>query len=193
MGYKEITLKLPAGYEDGELKKNIQKELGISDFSYQIEAKSLDARKKSNIHWLIRIAVMSDQINEPDRQAPPGLDIPFRKREEKIVVVGSGPAGFFSALVLQKAGYSVTLIERGADVSKRADGIRAFESTGKFNPMGNYAFGEGGAGTFSDGKLTARTKNISKEKQFIISSYIAAGASRRNQIHGPLRTLAATT
>lgn len=92
------------------------------------------------------------------------------------MVVGSGPAGFFSALVLQKAGFQVTLVERGANVTRRADGIRTFESTGKFNPMGNYAFGEGGAGTFSDGKLTSRTKNISREKQFIIASYISAGA-----------------
>jgi hypothetical protein len=102
MGYKEITLKLSTGYEEGELKKNIKKELGISDFSYQIENKSLDARKKSYIHWLVRIAVMSDQITEPDRQAPPTLDIPFRKRDEKIVVVGSGPAGFFPHLFSRK-------------------------------------------------------------------------------------------
>jgi hypothetical protein len=176
MGYKEITLHLPTGFEDKELKKKIEKALGISDFSYQIETKSLDARKKSNIHWLVRVTVISGEIPGPDLNPPPPVDIPFRKRNKKIVVVGSGPAGFFSALVLQKAGFSVTLIERGADVNKRADGIRTFESTGKFDPMGNYAFGEGGAGTFSDGKLTTRTKNISKEKQFIISSYIAAGA-----------------
>ncbi len=176
MGYKEITIKMPTGYQDGELKKSIEKELGISECSYQIETKSLDARKKNNIHWLIRIAVMSDEIPGLDLHPPPSLEIPFKKRNEKIVVVGSGPAGFFSAFVLQKAGFCVTLIERGADVNKRAEGIRTFESTGKFNPMGNYAFGEGGAGTFSDGKLTSRTKKTPKEKQFIISSYIQAGA-----------------
>ncbi len=178
MGYKEITLKLPTGYTDNQLKKQIKKELGISDFSYQIENKSLDARKKTNIFWLIKIAVVSDEILGPDLNPPPSIDITFRKRDEKILVVGSGPAGFFSAFVLRKAGFQVTLIERGSDVNKRADGIRTFESTGNFDPMGNYAFGEGGAGTFSDGKLTSRTKNISKEKQFIIASYISAGAPK---------------
>lgn len=56
--------------------------------------------------------------------------------------------------------------------------IGQFEKTAQFDPLGNYAFGEGGAGTFSDGKLTARTKGVSLEKEFIISSYIAAGAPR---------------
>ena len=176
MGYREISLQLPTGYVDEQLRESIRKELNVSEFSYQIEQKSLDARKKNNIHWLIRVVAMSDQISGPDKILPPALDIPFRKRSEKVLVVGSGPAGFFSAFVLQKAGFQVTLIERGADVNKRADGIRAFENTGHFDPMGNYAFGEGGAGTFSDGKLTSRTKNISREKQFIIDSYIQAGA-----------------
>jgi len=88
----------------------------------------------------------------------------------------SGPAGFFSAFVLQKAGIDTTLIERGSEVNKRAEGIIKFETTGVFNSVSNYAFGEGGAGTFSDGKLTSRTKHISKEKHFILSSYVHAGA-----------------
>ena len=81
----------------------------------------------------------------------------------------------------------MTLIERGADVGRRSEGIRAFERTGHFDPMGNYAFGEGGAGTFSDGKLTARTKNISKEKQLVLETYIAAGAPEeiRYMAHPP--------
>jgi uncharacterized FAD-dependent dehydrogenase len=176
MGYKEITVKLPIGYTEDQLKKAIQKVLGFSGFSFQIESKSLDARKKSNIHWLMKIAVTSAAITGPDRNPLPALEISFRKRDPKILVTGSGPAGFFCAFVLQKAGFSVTLIERGADVSRRSHGIRAFERTGTFDPMGNYALGEGGAGTFSDGKLTSRTKNISREKQFVIDTYIAAGA-----------------
>ncbi|RJP75221.1 MAG: FAD-dependent oxidoreductase [Desulfobacteraceae bacterium] len=176
MGYREITIKLPVGYEEDHLQKRIQQELNVSDFSYQMEQKSLDARKKSDIHWLVRVAVFSDQLDGQDRIPVPVLDIPFRKRNQKIVVVGSGPAGFFSAFVLQKAGFPVTLIERGSDVGKRSAGIRTLEHTGSFDPTGNYAFGEGGAGTFSDGKLTSRTKNISREKQFIIENYIRAGA-----------------
>lgn len=176
MGYREISLKLPTDYNEDEMRKGLGKELGIQEFSYQIKNKSLDARKKENIHWLVRVLVLSAEVTGDVLVQSPSLDIPYRKRRERAVVVGSGPAGFFSALVLQKAGILTTIIERGTDVHKRAEGIREFEKTGVFNPVSNYAFGEGGAGTFSDGKLTSRSKHISKERQFIVSSYIQAGA-----------------
>ena len=176
MGYREITLKLPTDYTEEQLRKSIEKELRITEFFYQIEKKSLDARKKDRIHWQLRVSVVSEEIKGDAPVVSPSLIIPYRERREKAVVAGSGPAGFFSAFVLQKAGFATTLIERGSDVKKRAEGIRTFEKTSVFNPVSNYAFGEGGAGTFSDGKLTSRTKHISKEKQFIVSSYINAGA-----------------
>ncbi|MBI5632561.1 MAG: FAD-dependent monooxygenase [Nitrospirae bacterium] len=176
MGYREISLQLPTDYHEDELKENIAKQLGVREFSYQIENKSLDARKKGNIHWLVKVVVLSDDVSGGSPLLFPSLDIPYQKRKEKAVVVGSGPAGFFSAYILQKAGIATTLIERGTDVHTRAEGIREFEKTGVFNPLGNYAFGEGGAGTFSDGKLTSRSKHISKERQFILESYIGAGA-----------------
>ena len=149
---------------------------GLRDFSVRIVHQGLDARKKSDIHWLARIFVFSPELPGEELPLPPPLRIPCRRREEKALVVGSGPAGFFAAFVLRKAGFSATLIERGAEVRKREAGIRAFERSGVFDPFGNYAFGEGGAGTFSDGKLTSRTKNISREKAFILESYIQAGA-----------------
>ncbi len=176
MGYTEVSLKLPTNYDETHLLAGIASKLGIRDFSYRIENKSLDARKKSDIHWLVRVSVVSEEIEGPERPAWPSLNIVYRKRTDKALVVGSGPAGFFSAFVLQKAGINTTIIERGSDVSKRARAIKAFEKTGAFDPLGNYAFGEGGAGTFSDGKLTSRSKHISREKQFILSSYIQAGA-----------------
>lgn len=176
MGYREISLKLPTDYNEDEMRKGIGKELGIQEFSYQIENKSLDARKKENIQWIVRVLVLSDEVTGDVLVPSQSLDVPYRKRRERAVVVGSGPAGFFSALVLQKAGILTTIIERGTDVYKRAEGVREFEKTGVFNPVSNYAFGEGGAGTFSDGKLTSRSRHISKERQFILSSYIQAGA-----------------
>ncbi|RJP93674.1 MAG: FAD-dependent oxidoreductase [Desulfobacteraceae bacterium] len=176
MGYKEITLQMPPGFQPDELKHMIEKTLGIREFSYQIESKSLDARKKSHIHWLVKVGVVSEHIQGPEPEPAPELIIPYQKRNKRVIVVGSGPAGFFSAYVLQKAGFETTIIERGTDVARRADGIKRFESTGAFSPNSNYAFGEGGAGTFSDGKLTSRTKRISLEKQFILASYIKAGA-----------------
>ncbi len=176
MGFKTISLKLPTDFTTEQLRSGIAKELHIKDFSFQIENKSLDARKKSNIFWLIKIAVSSPEIKGGDLADKERLEIPHKKREKQIVVVGSGPAGFFSAYVLQKAGFKVTLIERGSKVEKRGKSISNFEKTGNFDSQNNYSFGEGGAGTFSDGKLTSRSKRISREKDFILSSYVEAGA-----------------
>ncbi len=178
MGFREITLQLPTDYSDDYLKAAVRKQLGIREFSWQIEAKSLDARKKSNIHWLIRAGVLSDELSGGEPFDYPSLEIPWKARKTRAVVVGSGPAGFFAALVLQKAGFNTVLIERGSKVARRVDSIQNFENTGIFDPVNNYAFGEGGAGTFSDGKLTSRTKKIAREKQFILSSYIRAGAPK---------------
>ena len=175
MGYKEITLKLPTDYTEDKLRKTIEKKLKIREFLYEIKRKSLDARR-TNVYWQIQLLVSSEEITGPAPALSPPLNIPYKKRTKKVVVVGSGPAGFFSSFVLQKAGFNVTLIERGSDVKKRALGIKDFEKTGIFNPTGNYAFGEGGAGTFSDGKLTSRSKHILQEREFIISSYISSGA-----------------
>ena len=176
MGYKEVTLKMPTGFEPDELRHALEKALGLREFSYQIDSKSLDARKKSLIHWLVKVGVTSPHIIGPDPEPTPELTLPYRKRNQRVIVVGSGPAGFFAAYILQKAGFDTVIMERGKDVALRADGISRFERTGAFDPNGNYAFGEGGAGTFSDGKLTSRTKRISLEKQFMLASYIRAGA-----------------
>lgn len=176
MGFKTISLKLPTDFTSGQLKHKIGKELRIQNFSFSIENKSLDARKRSDIFWEVRVVVNSPEIKGEELPPVEKLKIPFKKRKERIVVVGSGPAGFFAALVLQKAGFTVTLIERGSDVVKRGKSIQTFERTGVFDGQNNYAFGEGGAGTFSDGKLTSRSKRISLEKQFIVDSYIVAGA-----------------
>ena len=77
---------------------------------------------------------------------------------------------------MQLAGFQVTIIERGAEVDQRSRAIDLLESKGEFNEQSNYAFGEGGAGTFSDGKLTSRSKHISGERSFILSEYVKAGA-----------------
>ncbi len=175
MGHKLISIKAPTLYNDDILRKLISGNLKISNFSWHIESKSLDARNKKNIHWLMRVAVVSDQIKEGEVPLKPELVIPFQKRNKQVIVVGSGPAGFFCSLVLQKAGFQTTLIERGSEVLKRNKAIGNFEAKGIFDPQNNYAFGEGGAGTFSDGKLTSRSKHISKERQFILSSYVDAG------------------
>jgi len=176
LGFQEITLKLPTDYTEEELRHIIRNRLHIRNFSFTIGSKSLDARKKSDIHWLVKLGVTSAELYGEESVPQPVLEIPRIPKPSTALVVGSGPAGIFSALVLQKAGFHTTLIERGQRVDRRVESIRRFEAGGTFDPAGNYAFGEGGAGTFSDGKLTARTKRITLEKNFIIEHYVRAGA-----------------
>ncbi|MCX8055888.1 MAG: FAD-dependent monooxygenase, partial [Ignavibacteria bacterium] len=169
-----IEIRLPIEYSKAELEQKIARTVGSDLFSYDIVLKSLDARNKRDIHWKIRINIFKGDNKFSFKGNI--LDIKFRKRDKKICVVGSGPAGFFAGYVLQKAGYETIIIERGSEVAKRSKLISKFEQKGKFCESANYAFGEGGAGTFSDGKLTSRTKDIDKEKNFVIESYIEAGA-----------------
>lgn len=176
MGHKQISIKLPTDYDDKHIRRRIEKIIRTKDFTYVIENKSLDARNKRNIHWQMKILVSSTRIKDDSDYKKSELEIPVIKSGKKVVIVGSGPAGFFSAYVLQLAGFSTILIERGPDVSKRSNDIEMFESDGKFNSSSNYAFGEGGAGTFSDGKLTSRSKRISLEKEYILQQYVNAGA-----------------
>ncbi len=175
MGSRKIELSLPTGYTEEDLEKKIRKIVKTGGFTYRIDRKSLDARKKDSIKWVLSVVVSAPGFKE-EIPPVPGLEIPYEKRKEKITIVGSGPAGFFCALVLQKAGFDTVIVERGGDVRTRSEGIARFEETGRFDPVSNYAFGEGGAGTFSDGKLTSRTKRIAGEKQFILESYVKAGA-----------------
>jgi len=176
MGYRETDIKLPTDFDPQQLRNKIKKELRIGNFTYEILSQSLDARNKSNIFWQLRIGVHSPELRGANLPEEPSLQIPFRGKGRKAVVTGSGPAGFFSAFVLQQAGFSVTILERGTDVTARDRGITRFETSGEFDPKSNYAFGEGGAGTFSDGKLTSRSKHISVEKKYILDQYIKAGA-----------------
>ncbi len=176
MGYKQLSLKLPPDYTPKQLRHRVAKILRIHDFTCQIAHKSLDARKKSFIHWEINLLVQSPELKGGEPEKPRVLQIPYKKTKQTALVAGSGPAGFFAAYVLQKSGMNVTLVERGTDVTKRSREIELFEKTAVFYPKSNYAFGEGGAGTFSDGKLTSRSKRISLERQFILRSYVEAGA-----------------
>ncbi len=175
MGFREIEFSLPTAYTENELKAQIRKKTGLSSFSYEIRRKSLDARRKGNILWRLGVMVISDALPGESFEEKK-LEIPFSKRNKNILIAGSGPAGIFAAYTLQTAGFSTRVIERGSDVEKRAAAIERFEAAGEFSAVSNYAFGEGGAGTFSDGKLTSRTKSIKLERNFIFDTYIEAGA-----------------
>jgi uncharacterized FAD-dependent dehydrogenase len=176
MGFQYVDIKATTNYVEAEIEQIIARKLTLKNFSWQIENKSLDARNKSNIHWALRIGVSSAELTKNEKVYTEEIKFSNVGQGKKVIIVGSGPAGYFAALALQKSGFSTTILERGAEVDKRTQCIENFEATGKFSSIGNYAFGEGGAGTFSDGKLTSRSKHISKEKNFILGSYVEAGA-----------------
>jgi uncharacterized FAD-dependent dehydrogenase len=187
MGNRIVELRCATntGYE--EILSNALKKVSITQGKITILKKSLDARKKQDIHWQYRLLVSSEEIKNKEI-TPPDIEYysallkerrknnPIDKSRKKVIVVGSGPAGIFPALALALRGYTVRLIEQGQPVEQRKISIIIFEQGGEFPQWGNYAYGEGGAGTFSDGKLTSRSKGISKERDFLTQQYIAAGA-----------------
>lgn len=144
---------------------------------------AVDARRKNKIHFVCSFDFNIDN-EEMIIKKYPKLQLtkvkPYhypvlKSNDEHIVVVGSGPAGLFCAYNLARAKQKVTLIERGSMVDKRKEDIDNFFETGKLLLNSNVQFGEGGAGTFSDGKLTTGLKD--KRKQFILETFVNHGAN----------------
>lgn len=125
--------------------------------------KSLDARKRNNIHMVSSVWVETENYPKilPDKTIKvekPVFAPKFGEKEKdgEIVVIGFGPAGMFAALALSEYGYKPLVIERGEDAESRIKSVQKFWNEGIFSEKSNVQFGEGGAGTFSDGKLTTR-------------------------------------
>jgi len=168
-------LRLPLGADESSLRGIAAGAINIplqSVGRLQIKRISIDARKKNDIAfnyavtvelsyedavYALKRTVAKAQIVEPDkvREVIMG-ETPL---ENPIVVVGMGPAGIFAAYMLAKHGYRPIAIERGKPVEERAADVEAFWAGGALNKESNVLFGEGGAGTFSDGKLTTRIKD----------------------------------
>ncbi|MBQ8471496.1 MAG: FAD-binding protein [Alistipes sp.] len=120
----------------------------------RVVKRSIDARQRQP--WVnLTLELYIDQESQPE---PIHFDYPSVVGKSEVVVVGSGPAGLFAALRLIELGLKPILLERGREVSARKVDIACINRGGEVNPDSNYAFGEGGAGTFSDGKLFTRSK-----------------------------------
>lgn len=152
----------------------------------EIRRRSLDARKKEAIRWLYTVDVSTrhseNQVLRKCRNPRVSQSKPFLYRipkpkappEKRPVVVGFGPGGMFAALALAMAGCRPIVIERGQDAETRRAAVERFWQTGTLDPECNVQFGEGGAGTFSDGKLNTGTKN--ERQGWILRQFAEAGA-----------------
>ncbi|WP_331000732.1 NAD(P)/FAD-dependent oxidoreductase [Nostoc sp. NZL] len=187
-------VKLPLDHPEDEIKSAILKKLQITDeelISYSIFKRSYDARKKGEItlvyildvettqetHLLKRLKkdphVMAtpDMSYRPVAQAPSNLAI-------RPIVIGTGPCGLFAGLMLAQMGFRPIILERGKKVRDRtADTFGFWKKKSDFNPESNAQFGEGGAGTFSDGKLYSQVKDPQHYGRKVLTELVNAGAS----------------
>ncbi len=165
------NLKLPVGAGEEELRRRCAQILGVPERvvgELRLVRQSIDARKKSDVHLVCSVQAAvegekkvlsrckSKQVSRAERT--PYCFPPVRRTSSlPPVVVGMGPAGLFAALYLARAGVPCLVLERGRPVEERTADVECFWREGILSPVSNVQFGEGGAGTFSDGKLTTGT------------------------------------
>ena len=173
---------IKAAYNEDIIKK--VKEMIPSAKSIKISKKSVDARKKSDVHYVYSVDIEApdeNRILKRHKNAAPINEVPYvfpvkgGENDTSVVVAGSGPAGLMCALVLSQNGFKVTLLERGKEVDERICDVENFRKNGVLNPDSNVQFGEGGAGTFSDGKLTTGIKDLRIKK--VLEEFHAHGAA----------------
>jgi uncharacterized protein len=175
MAYRELDITVPLALGPEELERYLQRKSGRGPHCRVLLKKSLDARDKRSINWVYRLGLY-DQASQVPALPYEILQAVYRPRKRRIAVVGSGPAGIYAADFLLRSGFAVSLFERGSPVATRRAAIGALETGGALDPRNNYAFGEGGAGTFSDGKLSSRTKGISLRRNWLFQRMIDCGA-----------------
>lgn len=182
-----IVLKIDE--DKGILLKRVAKKLKVLEDeieNFKIVKESLDARKKNDIKYIYCVEIqhkseekLVSRLKNKDIRIESDyydshIDFGGKELKNRPVVVGFGPAGMFAALLLAERGYKPLVIERGEDVDNRTKTVNKFWETSKLNTESNVQFGEGGAGTFSDGKLTTRIKD--KRCSYVLKELVKAGA-----------------
>ena len=164
---KITNIKIRADLSDDELFEKIYKKYKINKndaTERRIIKKSIDARNKADIFYNYSVELECKNENKIKNVQIVKKEEPFkiivnRKSSKRPVIIGAGPAGLFSALTLAQNGIKPIIIEQGKTVDERKKDVEEFQKTGKLNTLSNVQFGEGGAGTFSDGKLTSGIHN----------------------------------
>ena len=188
-------LKLPCGHSEADLEEKIRKTIKLKDrdtVRYRICKHSIDARKKPQLFDIytvdadLKMGIKAERklaaklrnrniavVEESGYQFPPAGG---EKMNTRPVVIGAGPAGLFCALMLAEHGYRPILLERGRCVEERAKDIDRYWESGKLDPSSNVQFGEGGAGTFSDGKLNTQINDKTGRSEKVLQVFTEAGA-----------------
>lgn len=184
-------ITLPFDHEPAALEKAVLNKLNIPEkalLGFRIVRKSIDARKKNRILAVYSVdAQVEDELQllsglTPDRHVTLSPDLhyhapgPILHKKTPPVVVGTGPCGLFAGLILAEAGLRPILVERGKTVQSRVRDVQGFWRKGFFNPESNVPFGEGGAGTFSDGKLTTQIRDGKNRIRKVFLELVKAGA-----------------
>ncbi len=183
-------LKLPLGHSDEALRAAIVKKLRIAASAlvdFRVVRRGQDARKKPNILYVYTIdAAIADEaavlarLNDPHVKPAPDTQYKFVARApEKFarpLVIGAGPCGLFAALILAQMGFAPIILERGKPVRERTKDTWALWRNNVLTPESNVQFGEGGAGTFSDGKLYSQVKDPRHLGRKVMTEFVKAGA-----------------
>lgn len=185
-------VKLPLNHPDDDLKTALLKRLGICAddlIGYAIFRRSYDARKPSAIvfTYTLDVEVKNEaallQRLQGDKHISPTPDTSYHfvthapaKLASRPIVIGTGPCGIFAALILAQMGFCPIVLERGKAVRERTKDTFGLWRQGKLNPESNVQFGEGGAGTFSDGKLYSQIKDPKHYGRKVLMEFVKAGA-----------------
>ncbi len=185
-------VKLPVEHSETDLRKKAAKTAGIREEqikSLKIVRRSLDARKKPDLYYLYALDVEVSGNEENVVKRAKSINVQMRKEEryrlpesgyenlkERPVIIGFGPAGMFCGLMLARSGYKPLILERGMDADSRAVTVDKYWKDGTLDPESNVQFGEGGAGTFSDGKLNTMVKDPLGRNAEVLKILAQAGA-----------------
>jgi len=179
-----IRMPLDSTFED--IKNTVCKKIGISKSdakSFRITKKSIDARRKNNIAFVYSVLLETfrpvdvsrlDNVVAIEHAQEQKLEYGNIVLKKRPVIVGTGPCGLFAGLILSQYGFKPILLERGQRVDKRTEIVYQYWRNGQLNPETNVQFGEGGAGTFSDGKLTTRIND--RRCEIVLKELHLAGA-----------------